>query len=222
VTGRPLVPVGRAVRLVLMAATASRSLLAAAFAWFLVLAAVYAADAGPPLPAMAVTASALLPVASWAAAATLGATSDDLRALVVAADGRPRMLLVDAVVPGLMVAGAALLGVVAPLLFDPHPLSARDALLGATLHLLCGAVGVGLALLLRALALARGTQALIVVAATVASGRLAWLPPDGPVLAGWGAERDPSAALAGWALAGPVVVTAALLAGTAALRRRRS
>jgi hypothetical protein len=216
-----LVPVARALRLTVTAATASRSLLAAAFAWLLVLAAVYASDAGPPLPAMAVTAALLLPVAAWAAAASLAATSEDLRAVLTAADGRPRVLLVDALGPLLFVVAAGVLGVLAALLFDPHPAALRSWLLGGLLHLLCGAVGVGLGLLLQAAGLARGTQALVVIAASLASGRLRWLPPDGPVLAGWGAGRDPSAALAAWAIAGPVVVACGLAAGAAVLRRRR-
>lgn len=217
----PLVPVGRALRLTVTAATASRSLLAATFAWLLVLAAVYASDAGPPLPAMAVTAAALLPVAAWATAASLAATSEDLRAVLTAADGRPRVLVVDALGPLLFVVAAAVLGVLAALVFDPHPAALSGWLLGGLLHLLCGAVGVALALLLHAAGLARGTQALVVIAASLASGRLRWLPPDGPVLSGWGADRDPSPVLAAWAIAGPVVVTALLLAGAAVLRRRR-
>jgi hypothetical protein len=217
----PLVPVARALRLTVTAATASRSLLAAAFSWLLVLAAVYASDAGPPLPAMAVTAAVLLPIAAWATVASLAATSEDLRAVLTAADGRPRVLLVDALGPLLFVLVAGLLGVLAGLVFDPHPASARAWLLGGLLHVLCGVVGIGLGLLLSALRLARGTQAVVVIAASIASGRLRWLPPDGPVLAGWGAGRDPSSALVVWALSGPLLVTAVLVAGTALLRRRR-
>ena len=201
----PLVPVARALRLTVTAATASRSLLGAAFTWLLVLSVVYAADAGPPLPAMAWTAVALLPVAAWAAAASLAATSEDLRTVLTASDGRPRVLLVDAL---------------GPLLFDPRSAPLVVWLLGALLQLLCGGVGVGLALLLHAFRLARGTQGLLVIAATLASARLRWLPPEGPVLAGWGADRDPAVATTTWALAGPVLVAALLVAGTA-LRRRR-
>ena len=220
-TGRPLVPVSRGLLLTLTAATASRSLLAAGFAWFLTLAAVYAADAGPPLSAMAVTAALLLPISAWASAAALGAIGEDLRAVLTAADGRPRALLVDALLPLLIVVAAAVLGVAAPLVFDPHPAPLGDWLLGGLLHLLCGAVGCGLALLFSGLRLSRGAQALLVVAAGVLSGRLRWLPPDGPVLAAWGSGRNPAPALAAWSLAGPVVVTALLVAGAVAARRRR-
>lgn len=220
--GRPLVPQFRAFRLTVTAATAGRSLLAAGFAWFLVLAAVYAADAGPPLPAMAVTAALLLPIAAWAAAASLAAIGEDVRALLTAADGRARTLLVDALLPLGAVVGAAVLGVLAAALFDPHRASAADWLLGAVLHLLCGAVGVGLALLLHALRLARGTQAGVVVAAALASARLRWLPPDGPVLAGWGTGQRPAGWPAVWALLGPVALAAVLTAAAAAVRRRRS
>jgi len=221
VTGRPLVPVSRGLLLALTAATASRSLLAAGFAWFLTLAAVYAADAGPPLPAMAVTAALLLPISAWASAAALAATGEDLRAVLTAADGRVRALLVDALLPLAAVAAAAVLGVAAPLVFDPHPAPAGDWLLGGLLHLLCGVVGVGLALLFSALRLSRGVQALLVVAVSLLSARLRWLPPDGPVLATWGAGTHPPPGLEAWALAGPPVIAAVLVVVAAIVRRRR-
>jgi hypothetical protein len=210
VTGRPLVPVSRGLLLTLTAATASRSLLAAGFAWFLTLAAVYAADAGPPLSAMAVTAALLLPISAWASAAALAATGEDLRGVLTAAGGRLRALLVDAV-----------LGVVAPLVFDPHPAPAGHWLLGLLLHLLCGAVGVGLALLFSALRLSRGVQALLVVAAGLLSARLRWLPPDGPVLSIWGAGKRTGPSATAWALAGPVLIALLLVVAAAVVRRRR-
>jgi hypothetical protein len=213
--------VSRGLLLALTTATASRSLLAAGFAWFLGLAAVYAADAGPPLSAMAVTAALLLPISAWAAAAALAATGADLRAVLTAADGRLRALLVDALLPLLTVLAAAVLGVAAPLVFDPHPAPAGDWLLGLVLHLLSGIVGCALALLLSALQLSRGAQALLVIAISVLSARLRWLPPAGPVLAGWGAGGAPSPGLAAWAVAGPVVVAALLVLAAAVVRRRR-
>lgn len=216
----PLVPVARALRLTLTAALASRSLLAAAFAWLLVLAAVYASDAGPPLSAMAVTAAALLPVAAWATASSLAATGEDLRGFLTAADGRPRVLLIDALGPALAVVVAAVLGLAAALVFDPHPAPVGSWFLGLALHLLCGAVGVALALLLHALRLSRGVQAVVVIAATVLSGRLRWVPPDGPVLSTWGAGHDPSAGFAAWAVAGSVVLAVVLVGAAASVRRR--
>lgn len=216
----PPVPLSRAVRLGLAGALASRSLLAASFAWLLVLAAAYASDAGPPRGAGAFTAALLLPVAAWATAAFLAASSDDVRALLAAADGRGRVLLADALPPALWVGAAALLGTLAGLLFDARPAPAVDRLLVLALHLGCGAVGVALALLLHAGRLSRGTQVVAVVAATLASGRLAWLPPVGPVLAAWTSGRTPATSLAVWSLTGPLVVAALLAAGTAVLRRR--
>lgn len=215
-----LVPVRGAARLGLATAAASRSVLAAAFAWVAFLAAVYASDAGPPLPAMAVTAAGLFPVAAWATAAHLAASSEDLRALLVAADGRVRALAVDLVPPALAVTLAAGAGVAAAALFDPRPAPAASFLLAAGLHLLCGAAGIGLAAVLHALRLARGTQLLVVVAAALASARLAWLPPAGPVLAAWMSEHPVSAGRTAWALTGPLLVTALLLAGTERLRCR--
>lgn len=220
-SGPPLIPLSRTVRLALAGAASSRSMLAAALAWLALLAAVYAADAGPPLAAMAVTASGLLPVGAWAGAAHLATTSEDLRALLTAADGRARVLAGDLVPPASFVLAAGLAGVVAAVAFDPHPAPARAYAAGLGLHMLCGAVGVASASTLAALRWTRGAQALVVVAGSVASGRLAWLPPDGPVLAVWTADRPASAALLAWAVAGPILATALLLCGTGLLRRRR-
>jgi hypothetical protein len=166
----PVVPIARAARLGLATAAASRSVLAASFAWLVVLATVHAADAGPPLPALAVTATLLLPIAAWATAAQLAAGSADLPQLLTAAAG------------GL-----------ANLVLDPHPAPLTERLLGALLHLVCGAVGLALALALHAGHVTRGVQALVAVAASLASARLAWLPPARPVLSTWGARgRTPA------------------------------
>ena len=217
---RPAVPLRRAARLGLVTAAASRSVLAASFAWVLVLATLYAADAGPPLPALAFTAAALLPLSAWATAAHLAASSDDLRQLLTAANGRVRVLAADAVPPLVWLAAATAAGVLANVVLDPHPASVGTRLLGALLHLLCGAVGVGAGLALHALRVTRGVQVLVVVAGSLASARLAGLPPAGPVLSTWGAGEEPGAAVAAWALLGPPAVTAVLVAVTLGIRRR--
>jgi hypothetical protein len=218
---RPAVPLSRAVRLGLLTAAASRSVLAASFGWIVLLAAVYAADAGPPLSALAFTAAALLPVSTWATEAHLAATSADLRQVLTAADGRVRVLGADALPALTWVLAATLAGGVANAVLDPHPAALTDRLLGALLHLLCGAVGIALALALHAGRVTKGVQTLVVVAATLASARLSWLPPAGPVLSTWGAGEDPRWAATTLALLGPPVVTAGLLALTLRLRRRR-
>jgi hypothetical protein len=218
---RPAVPLGRAARLGLVTAAASRSVLAASFSWIVVLAAVYAADAGPPLSALAFTAAALLPVSAWATAAHLAATSADLRQVLIAANGRVRVLVADALPPVLWVLTATAAGVGANWLLDPNPAPVGHRALGALLHLVCGCTGAALALLLHAGRMTRGVQALVVVAATLASARLAWLPPAGPVLSSWGAGVRPGPLAASWALLGPLFVTAGLLAVTLRLRRRR-
>ena len=217
---RAAVPLRRAARLGLVTAAASRSVLAATFAWIVVLAALYAADAGPALPALASTAAALLPIAAWATAAHLAATSADLRQLLTAANGQVRVLLTDAVPPLAWLAAATASGVLANAVLDPHPASLGTRLLGALLHLLCGAVGVGAGLALHAARVSRGVQVLLVVAGTLASARLAWLPPAGPVLSTWGAGEAPSVAAASWALLGPGAVTAVLVVLTLGIRRR--
>lgn len=216
-----MVPVRRAALLGLATAVSSRAVLAVTCAWGVVLAAVYAADAGPPLPALAFTAVALLPIAAWATAAHLGATSRDLRQVLTAADGRGRVLLADALPPlGWLVAATAA-GVAANWLFDPHPASVAERLLGALLHLELGAVGGALALVLHTTGLTRGVQGLVFLVGTGVSARLAWLPPAGPVLSTWGAGRAPGAGAAAWALGAPVVLVAALVVLTLQLRRHR-
>jgi hypothetical protein len=221
VSSPPLIPVGRAARLALTAGVASRSLLAALLIWFATLGAVYASDAGPPLSAMAVTASVLLPVAAWAGAASLGALGQDLRALLTAAAGRPRALLVDALPVLAVVVAAAVAGVAAAALFDPHPAPAGVLVLGLLLHLLGGCAGGSLALVLHAAGVSRGSQVVVVLLATLASARVRWLPPDGPLLAWWGTSRSPGVADTVLAVGGPAVEVALLVAAAAALRRRR-
>ena len=218
----PLIAPVRALRLQAAGVLSSRSLLAATAVWLGALAAVYAADAGPPRQAMAFTAAVLFPAGAWAAAAALAAGSADLRAVLAAADGRGRMLAVDLLLTLGWVVAATVAGVLAPVLFDPHPANAADMAVGAGLHLACGSAGVALALLLHAGGLARGVQAAVVVLVGLLSGQLAALPPIGPVLAAWGSDRDRGTASAVWSFAGPVLLAAVLVAVTAVVRRRRA
>lgn len=217
-----LVPPARVLRLQAAGVLSSRSLLTATAVWLGALAAVYAADAGPPRQAMAFTAAVLFAAAAWASAAALAAGSADLRAVLTAADGRGRVLAVDLLLSGAWLAAATVAGVVAPLVFDPHPATAADVAVGTGLHLACGSAGVGLALLLHAAGTARGVQAAVVVLVGLVSGQLAALPPIGPVLAAWASDRDRGPTLAVWSLAGPVLLAAVLVGGTAAVRRRRA
>lgn len=218
----PLVPPARALRLQAAGVLSSRSLLTATAIWLGVLAAVYATDAGPPRQAMAFTAAVLFAASAWASAAALAAGSADLRAVLTAADGRGRVLAVDLLLSGAWVVAATVAGVVAPLVFDPHPATVADVSAGAGLHLACGSAGVGLALLLHAAGTARGVQAAVVVLGGAVSGRIATLPPIGPVLAAWASDRDRGPALEVWSFAGPVLLGAILVAGTVAVRRRRA
>jgi hypothetical protein len=218
----PLVPPARVLRLQAAGVLSSRSLLSATAVWLGVLAAVYAADAGPPRQAMAFTAAALFPAAAWAAAAALAAGSADLRAVLTAADGRGRVLAVDLLLTSAWVGGATVAGVLAPVVFDPHPASAADIAVGVGLHLACGSAGVGLALLLHAAGTGRGVQAAVVVLVGLLSGQVATLPPIGPVLAAWGSDRDPGTAAEVWSFVGPALLAAVLVGCTAAVRRRRA
>jgi hypothetical protein len=214
------VPPSRVLRLQAAGVLSSRSLLSATAVWLGVLAAVHTADAGPPRQAMAFTAAALFPAAAWAAAAALAAGSTDLRAVLTAADGRGRVLAVDLLLTSAWVGGATVVGVLAPVVFDPHPASAADVAVGVGLHVACGSAGVGLALLLHA-GTGRGVPAAVVVLALL-SGQLAALPPIGPVLAAWGSDRDRGTAAEVWSFVGPALLAAVLVGCTAAVRRRRA
>jgi hypothetical protein len=59
-----------------------------------------------------------------------------------------------------------------------------------------------------------------VLLCTFVSGRLRWLPPEGPVLSTWGTGSPPGPAGTALALGGAVAV-AVLLTAAAALARRR-
>jgi hypothetical protein len=217
-----LVPLRRAAGIGLVTAAADRAVLGATFAWLLVLAGVYAADAGAVLPATATTAVLLFPIAAWATAAGLAATSEDVRALLTAAIGRPATLLCDAVPALAWLVAAAALGVAAPLLFDPHPAPPGQRLLGLALHLCSGVSGTALAFFLSALRTSRGAQTLLIVAAAVASALVPYLPPIRPLLQAWSAPDHPAGpALQVWSVLGPVLLAAVLGLGTAALRRHR-
>jgi hypothetical protein len=217
-----VIPLRRAVALGVACGLASRAVLAATVAWFVLLGTVYASDAGPVLPALAVTGAALFPISAWATSAQLAATSDDLRALLTAANGRRHTLLADALPPLLWVGGAAVAGVLAAAVFDPHPAPLRHFLLGAAVHLLAGACGTALALATHAYRLTRGTTAGTIVAATVATLLVRQLPPAGTALYAWSDPGHPrGTATAVWALLGPALLAAALLAGAAAARNRR-
>jgi hypothetical protein len=142
--------------------------------------------------------------------------------VLTAADGRGRVLAVDLLLSGAWVGGATVAGVLAPVVFDPHPASVADIAVGIGLHGACGSAGVGLALLLHAAGTGRGVQAAVVVLVGLLSGQLATLPPIGPVLAAWGSDRDRGTATAVWSFVGPALLAAALVACTAAVRRRRA
>lgn len=217
----PLIPLNRAVRLGLATAGASRAVLGAFFVWLLTLAAVYGADAGAPLPAMAATAAVLYPVTAWATAAHLASTSPDLRAMLTAASGRSRTLVAETV-PGLSwVVVTGLLGTAANLVFDPHPAPVHQRLIGLGLHLVCGLVGVALAFTTHALGLTRGAQTLAIIATALASALIPMLPPIRPVLQAWSGSQLPASVWEGaWSLLGPLALTAVLTAATLILRRR--
>lgn len=218
----PLVPLRRAVLVGLATGAASRAVLAASIGWLVLLGAVYASDAGPALPALAVTAAALYPLSAWAAAAQLAGTSQNLRAVLTAACGRPRTLLADAVPPLLWVAAATVFGVLANLVFDPHPATLSQLLLGTALHLLCGVTGVGLALAAHARDLSRGATPVLIIAATLATLLVVRVPPAGPMLRAWtNPGRPPSTAAGTWALLGPLALAAAFVLTAATTRRHR-
>jgi len=128
----------------------SQWFLAPAMVFLLVLAVVYATDAGPPLQAAAVTAITLVPVLTWLAMLSHRACGRELaRAFAVHVGGRARAHLATdlGLLPfALLLALAAL---VAPLISQgshPHPLGVDLKIVG--LHLAAAAFGAGLGSLL--------------------------------------------------------------------------
>ena len=197
-----------------------------------VLAAVYAADAGPPRQAMAFTAAALL--ADRAPGRPRRAGRGQRRpARGPHRRRRPRGGCCSSTRCSRRSpwsARRARSASSAPLFFDPHPRrSGRDLARAPALHLLAARSGAALALLLHALRLARGVQAVVVVLAVALSGRLPLAAADGPLLAAWGDRPGPVARRCGRPrpalLAGVLVVVTARsvvgAAGAGSRRRRR-
>jgi ABC-type Mn2+/Zn2+ transport system ATPase subunit len=128
----------------------SQWFLAPAMVFLLVLAVVYATDAGPPLQAAAVTAITLIPVLTWLAVLAHRACGRELaRAFAVHAGGRGRAHLATdlGLVPFAVL--LALAALVAPLISQgshPHPLAIDLKIVG--LHLAAAAFGAGLGSLL--------------------------------------------------------------------------
>jgi hypothetical protein len=217
-----LIPLPRAVQVLTLAGISNRAPLGGTLGWALLVAAVYASDAGPPVPAMAFTAAALFPAAAWVTSALHASLSDDLRSILVAGCGRTRALLIDTCAPLLWVAAIALTGVIACRALDPHPPRLSQCGIGAALHLLSGTCGVALGLLVRAGRLTRGATTLAITAATVLSLVVSHVPPLGPELATWGGSDHVAADDVVWSIAETLALLSVLTWWAAMLRRRRS
>jgi hypothetical protein len=170
---------------------------------------------------MCFTAGFLFPLAAWATSAQLAALSPDVRALLTAASGRRQSFVADLVPPMAWVAAASLLGFVANQLLDAHPLVGQRRLLGLVLRLVTGSAGIALGLAVHARQLTRGTTGLLILGVAMVSVLVPWLPPEGPVLRAWAdGLRHPTGFEQVWAIAGPLLATAVLLAVAARWRRR--
>ncbi len=130
--------------------TSSQWFLAPAMLFVLVLAIVYATDAGPPLQAAAVTAITLVPVLTWLGVLAHRVDGRELaRAFAAHVGGRARAHLATdlGLVPFAVL--LALAALVAPLVSQgghPHPLALDGKIVG--LHLAAAAFGTGLGSLL--------------------------------------------------------------------------
>ncbi|PPK98423.1 hypothetical protein CLV92_101118 [Kineococcus xinjiangensis] len=196
-----------------------QSAVPAVLLYLVLLAVFYASDAGPPVPAGALTAALLVPVSAWlqrlAATAESGPFAD---VGLVRVGGRRRQQLAR-LAAGLLVAAAlAVVAVAWAAAANPHPYPVPTVLLLLALHLLLALAGAGLGVLVSPpLRVRAGAAVLAVTGWTLASLVLGWLPPAGPVLEAFAAtgsgpgERVVAVLLAGGFAA--VTTTAGLLLG---------
>jgi len=181
-------------------------------AYTLLLAAFYASDAGPAVPAFGVTAVALLPVSAWLTRVVLSVEDDAARQVTAAtAGGQLRVqtaLLVSAV------------GTAAPLVVlavgwasvanAGNVTGWRAYLGGLAIHAVLALCGVGLgAVLSRPLVRAPGTAALAIVGVVVGALIVPWSPVAGLLRV---LETDPHSRFA--ARLSPSVVAVLIIATT--------
>ena len=173
-----------------------QSFLPPVLVYLVLLAVLYASDAGPPLAAGALTAALLVPVAAWVQRLVSTAESEPFADVtLVRCGGRLRLLLVR-LVTGLLV-GAAL-SVVAlawAVLANPHPYPPGTVAVLTAVHLAAAVAGAGLgSLVSRPLRVRVGTAALVVTGWSATSLAVPAVPPAGPLLEAFAGSSGTTAA----------------------------
>lgn len=158
--------------------------LAPVLAYLAVLGAVYASDAGPPVPAGSVTAVALMPVSAWLL--RLAATAERppyAEVTAVAVGGRGRLHLARCLAVLVVATGLTGVSLLWAALANPHPYRADTLLTMVGMHLAEATAGVGIgSLVAPPLPVAAGAAVVTVTAVVVVSLVVAWLPPLNPLL----------------------------------------
>ena len=184
----------------------------------LVLAVLYSADAGPPVPAGALSAALLVPVAAWLHRLAATAESAPFADVSAVRLGGPVRRGAARLLAGLVVGAAlAVVSVVWAVLANPHPYPPRTVALLLGLHLVQAAAGAGLGSCVSPpLRVPVGAAVLAVAGWTVGSLALPWLPPAGPVLAAFAVEGAGGGAAPGGGAGGRWAAVAAALGFAAA------
>lgn len=147
------------------------------------LAAIYASPAGPPVPAGAVPALALMPLTAWLTRAVATAESEPFAEITLVALGGPRTRRRAQALAVLVVAIALTVTSVlwAAVANDPGQYSARTVVIIVGMCLAEAVAGIGVGALLGP-PLRPGTTVLAVTALFVVSLIIPWVPPLNPLL----------------------------------------
>lgn len=166
-----------------------QAMLAPVLTYLSLVAAIYASDAGPPVPAAAVAAVALMPVSAWLTRLVTTVESAPFAEVSLVALGRPARLLLARVVAVLVIGGVltavtigwAMLANPDPSPHTPHPYGGTTLPLIVAMCLAECVAGIGVGVLL-APPLRTGTAVAAVTGLVIASLAVSWLPPLSPLL----------------------------------------
>jgi hypothetical protein len=176
--------VSAAVRYYLELGVRKQAVLAPVLVFVVVLAIVYATDAGPPLAAAAIPAAALVPLGAWIMRLVATSESASFADITIVAVGSPlrRQLMratAAACIGGVLTAAACVWAVLA----NPHPYPPGAILEIAITTLAAAIAGIGLgALFAPPLRVGDGAAMLVVSVVVLVSLIVRWMPPLGPLL----------------------------------------
>jgi hypothetical protein len=203
--------------------TYRQAVLAPAGGYFLLVAAIYAGPAGPPLQAAAVTAVALMPVTAWLVRLAATAESQPFAEITLATLGGPLRRQAARLAATLCVAAVlATAAIIWAALTDPEPYPAPTVVTMVGMHAAEALAGAGVGMLIAPpLRTRAGTAIAAVTGLTVVSLVVPWLPPLNPLLRAVYQHPSPGPALlAVITCQAAAVGAAAALAGAALIRRR--